>query len=114
MAFDKYKQLVDRLSQKTLNKELTWKESAQANAFQVSFTNYSVSFSEQGAGPDYSIAIINSSGEVVDTFTDVDLDEGKGTAYFRKMGDLFQTARRQALGVDQAIDEILDDLGEPF
>ncbi|SRR6266404_7848748 len=113
MAYEKYQRLVQKLLERTDKNELQWKETASPETFQVSFSNYSLTLSEQtsGSGPsDFVVTIINSAGDLVDSFSDVLLDEGHGATYYRSMGELHQKARRQALGVDQAIDEILDDL----
>jgi hypothetical protein len=45
MLSEKYQQIVDRLSEKTDNGELNWQETADANAFTVSFPNYSITLS---------------------------------------------------------------------
>jgi hypothetical protein len=113
MANDKYAQIVDRLIYKTNQREIEWKEGVYPGAFQVSFPNYSLTLiprEGQDDTTDYIIGIIDSDGHTIDTFSDVDL----GGDYYAKMAELYQNARRQALGVDKALDEILDELGVPF
>jgi hypothetical protein len=119
MESGKYKQLIERLLAKTDKNELDWKEAALPNTFQVSFADYSVTIREtpnNKGDVDYYISILNSEGETVDSVSDVHLDGTQGAGYyFRSMGELFQNARRQALGVDKALNQILDELGEdPF
>jgi hypothetical protein len=115
MAADKYQQLVERLAFKTDQGEVDWREAAGPDTFQVSFANYSITLSlsqnREGATL-YVISILNSEGRTVDSFSDQDL-EGRGAEYFRIMGELYHKARRQALGVDKALDEILGQL-DPF
>jgi hypothetical protein len=117
MAADKYQQLVERLASKTDQREVVWKEAAGSDTFQVSFANYSLTLSvsqnRQGA-LFYVISILNSEGNTVDSFSDEDIDEGTGGRYFNVMGELYHKARRQALGVDKALDEILEELKDPF
>jgi len=118
MAAPKYERVVDRLVEKTENNEINWKESPITDVYQVSFLNYSVTISEvynaSQEVPDYVVSILNSEGKTVDSFSDVDLDRdrdmGSGGKYLKILRDLYQNARRQALGVDKALDEILNEL----
>lgn len=75
----KYAQIVDRLVKKTEKGELDWKETANKEAFQVAFPNYSLLFSQESArgssAPDYVVSIINAEGVVVDRFSDVTLEQ---------------------------------------
>src|SRR5690242_4228346 len=114
MATSKYVQVVNRLIDKTSKNELEWKETADGNGYQVAFPEYSLVLREEDV--DYIIYIINSEGVVVDQFSDVDLDRDEGLTgadlrYYPLMKDLFYSARRQALGVDRALDAILKELG---
>jgi hypothetical protein len=116
MAADKYQHLVERLVAKTDRGEVDWKEAAGSDTFQVSFANYSLtlSVSQNREGSTlYVISILNSEGRTVDSFSDEDLDDGGGR-YYPIMGELYHKARRQALGVDKALDEILGQLDHPF
>lgn len=113
MTNDKYYALVDRLISKTNQEAVDWKESGFPNGFQVSFPNYSLILSEQEddvGSVDYVVRIIDSNGTVIDRFSDADL----GGEYFSRMSELYQRARRQSLGVDKALDEILSELELPF
>jgi hypothetical protein len=117
MAADKYQQLVERLAVKTDQGEVYWKEAAGPDTFQISFPNYSLTLSSQNRQGSilYVISILNSEGRTVDSFSDEDLDgDGRGGRYFTMMGELYHNARRQALGVDKALDEILGQLDHPF
>jgi len=113
MANEKYQQIVDRLIDRTERHEIEWKEGVTSGVFQVSFPNYSLTLGQHDmvtGSFDYIISIIDAAGNVIDTFSDADL----GGDYYPRMGDLYQNARRQALGVDMALDEILDELDDKF
>jgi hypothetical protein len=113
MANDKYYKILERLINKTENGELEWKEGVYPETFQVAFSNYSLTVGQRSGEDDtldYVISIRDASGNVIDTFSDVDL----GSGYFKTMGELYENARRQALGVDKALDEILNDLDGTF
>jgi hypothetical protein len=116
MAAGKYEALLSRLVSKTNHNELDWRESPSADTFQTSFANYSVTISEtegRRGQIDYVVSLINSEGVVVDNISDTDLDSGSGDTYFFQMlRGLYQAARRRALGVDNALDEILKELDD--
>jgi hypothetical protein len=115
MAFEKYRQLIDELLSKTDQGRLQWQETAEPGSFQVSFPNYSVIISQESNPPlpqnwRYRLRILNAEGRGVDWFSDYDL----GDDYKARMADLYERARRQALGAEKAIDEILDVLKAAF
>jgi hypothetical protein len=64
------------------------------------------------AESDYQIQLLNDEGEVLDSFSDIELGQG----YFEKMKNLFGTARRTALGTEKVLDEIIGELDDdmPF
>ncbi|MGA8551587.1 MAG: hypothetical protein WB678_15260 [Stellaceae bacterium] len=121
METEKYQELVKRLIDKTNRREIDWKESSFSGVYQVAFSNYSITIGEESSprqsAPDYVISIINSDGNTMDSFSDVTLDAGRdperGLNYFEILRDLYGKARRQALGVDKALDEILNELDVP-
>jgi hypothetical protein len=59
---------------------------------------------------DVVITLRNAEGTVVESFDDTDLQDSFPDA-LSVMSDLFIRARRQALGADKAIDDILQALG---
>jgi hypothetical protein len=121
MPNEKYRRLVDGLLTKTDRHELDWKATAEPTAFQVSLRQFSIIFSEetryrtaqQGFFTNsipYKIkkfSILNPEGEEVDSFTDRELPD----AQREEVSALYVSVRRQALGVDKALDEILEELG---
>jgi hypothetical protein len=113
MNVEKYETLLQRLVDKTNHSALDWKESPFQDAYQVSFANYTIMIramkNPETESPDYVMWVFNSEGTVVDTFSHVDL----GSGYYTHLQDLYQKARRQALGSDKALDEILNELDEP-
>ena|SRR5579863_604914 len=117
MSEDRYKQLTERLIAKTDRYELDWKEGAAPHEFQVSFANYSLLLSvtdNQEGEPLYTIEILDSQGNTLDRFSDEDLSRQKllvdGVLAYHKMAELYKKARRQALGANKALDEILGEL----
>jgi hypothetical protein len=110
-ASEKYRELIDRLSNKTEADELKWRETANPNMFQVSFPNYSITISKEKDPLEIFeyiiiVGIVNSEGKGVDLFTQHDI----GSNYAGQLSNLYQKARRQALGAEKALDEILNAL----
>src|SRR5271163_1720833 len=123
MDCTKQRKLVQSLLNSTRVVSIDWKPSLQANVFQVSFQENTVRIGlkegrrqEEGG---IMIQLVNGDGVVVESFTNVDL-QAKHTCinpqpWFPIMMDLFDEARRSALGADKeiherVIDEILFDL----
>lgn len=119
----KQRKLVHSLVNLTRVGSIDWKPSLRANVFQVSFHENTVRiglkegrWQEEGG---IMIQLVNGDGVVVESFTNVDL-QAKHTCinpqpWFPIMMDLFDEARRSALGADKeiherVIDEILFDL----
>src|SRR5271156_2447844 len=77
MATSKRVELADRLISKTEKGELEWQETANPDAFQVAFPNYSLLIgavqTEEGSQYDIVITLFNSAGNKIDEFSDVDL-----------------------------------------
>lgn len=119
MAYDKHYALANRLYEKTVSGEKTWEETAQDDVFQLNFAKYSVRIRQKNVVnqdyPDYIIEIYDKDGAKIDSYSDQDLDNS-GNEYFNKLEEIYETARRQALGTDQAIDEIIAELDDdiPF
>ncbi len=126
MALEKQGRLVKALLKRTRAGEVDWKPTVNENGFQVSFKDNSVLI-ERVERPreevvDYRISLINSEGAVVEQFTDVELNEdlgsetSSGSSWFKSMNDLYELARRTALGSDKILNEILGEIDDeiPF
>jgi hypothetical protein len=118
MVSEKYRKLIDRLFAHTAQRQIEWKEAVASGSFQVSFHNNSVIISERprpdGSDfppPDITLSILNSSGNLVDTIYNFEIDEGAERPYYLKMRDLYRMVRQQVLKADKAVDEILNELG---
>ncbi len=105
-----------KLHEKTKKGELQWEETSNERVYQVSFPGYTVQMfhrlSQEGADAlDYFIRILNENGGVLEESSDLDLKE-EWEPSFRVMKELYEMARRRALGVEQALNNILKALGE--
>jgi len=115
---EKQKRLVDRLLAMTLTGELGWKAAERDKTFQVSFGAGSLSVGAVSQShlsiPDYEISLYKADGTEVETFTDSELYEdgrASGTNVWRKkMHDLHEYARRTALGAEEILNSILNEI----
>jgi len=112
--------LIELLYDLTKSQGLVWQETEVDGVYQISFPTYSVSLSRrrnpdpEEAEKDYWISIYNSDGKLIDEISDVDLQSDFSNpelTAFQYMGELYDMARRSAMGVENAIQEILAQLG---
>jgi hypothetical protein len=64
---------------------------------------------------DYTLTVLKPEGEIVDVFTDVELDGVESDSEerpYRVMDETFSIALRHASGVNAALDQIIDTLGD--
>lgn len=116
MSYAKLAHLIRALHQQTNSGKIEWKSTAEDGTFQVSFPNYSVLLSTRpsvrGQGDDVIVAVLNSEGRMLEQATDVDFDADTLPNAYATMKQLYEVARRQSLGVEQALDALLIELGE--
>lgn len=107
----KINDLVVRLSEKTISKQVDWEVTASPDKYLTTSSNYSIIISEEGEqGDDYFLTITDELDELIDRVGDPELTEVNENAY-HIMQNMFVSARRNARGVDKAIDDILESLG---
>src|SRR5262245_14080820 len=121
---EKHKSLVKLLIKNSdrpdFGKPLEWSPGVEENSFQVSFKDNSVriALGNNARGRAlYRVELINSEGVVVDAFDDEDLDVAAPQEYewFKNLRELYDMARRRALGADEVLNQILGELGDiPF
>lgn len=111
MLLDKHIQLLEKLYDKTASGERRWKETIDKGVFQISSPNYTVQISR----PDgiEQISIVDDDSDVIESFsiddaTGTDIDGGRKADLRNKFQQLYQMARRQALGADKALDDLLE------
>ncbi|WP_440058761.1 hypothetical protein [Pseudomonas fragariae (ex Marin et al. 2024)] len=111
MADDKLVKLVKGLDKQTAAGKINWESSDRVGVFQVSYPNYSIRIGvkDRGGAEDVWISIIDNIGDVVESFTDVTLNEMPNA--FGVMSNIYVEARRVAMGVNAALDELLNDIG---
>ncbi len=124
MSTEKHGKLIDLLLSRTRANTLEWRPSVMEGRYQVSFRENTVRLYEMEeagelGGSLVQLELINDQGNVAETINDEELDRDvpMGQHYwFKKMSTLFEMARRNALGSDKILDEIIADLEDdvPF
>lgn len=116
MSYPKIAQLVNLLSKNTIAGTIIWEETNKTGVFQTSFPDYTVCLfprqNRNSEDDDIIIQVINSNGELVEEVSDVDLRSHLEDSY-PLMKSMYEVARRQVMGVEQAIDSILKELHDP-
>jgi hypothetical protein len=108
--------LIKTLKTRTEEGLISWNETEKDGVYQVAFPNYtirvSIRMSEQ-LSYDYMVSIYNLDGKLIEEVSDPDLSSylGGDDNSYNFMRDLYDNARRNAMGVDKALDEILSKLG---
>ena len=122
MATEKVSQLIRKLLQQTREARVKWEKTASPGVFLAAFPDYTirirrevnvtrempemfplsvVSVGMRGKEVkeiSFVMAILNADGDVIDEVNDKELEEVKS---------VYEHARRQALGADKAVDELL-------
>lgn len=111
MLHDKHIQLLEKLYDKTASGERRWKETIEKGIFQISSPNYTVQIS-QSDGIE-RISIVDDDSEVIESFSYHDvrqasIDDSQKQNLLTKFEELYQLARRQALGAEKALDDLLE------
>ena len=113
--------LIDRLRKLSDENQVPWVETADERAFQAALKGYTVTIAQDYAGQDwgqavyvYAIRIHDTLGKLLETATERDFPAEyrfaqKKTAA-EALQDLHDVARRKALKVDQALDDLLRSL----
>lgn len=119
MSYEKIINVAARICSATQAGTISWKGTELDDVFQVSFTNFSARISlrpsRSGIGEEYILSILNEEGDLLEQLGDEDGRDSDESRYlFTILKDTHETARRQAMGVDQALDSILRELKDDF
>ncbi|WP_312813129.1 hypothetical protein [Brevundimonas sp.] len=122
MMTSKYRALVEKLLDRTNSKLIEWRYDVHSDACRANIGSKVVELKmgrNEIEEPIAIVKIINSSGDIVDSFTDETISgaQPKGyDSYWALMQALFSSAKNQALGVGKDVDELLEELDDilPF
>ena len=82
---------------------MEWQTTSREDEYIIYLQGYSISLSLLSLG--YEIVLRSENGKVIDNFT-----ISFGAPYWEKAGEVFSTARRQALKIDEAVEEVIKQL----
>lgn len=106
-------QLIDKVHAQTLAGQLDWSEGAGRNSFAFEADGFSVVVAATASTA--TIAITDTDGRELETLDEEELasvTSPSGKDYEAIVRDIYQSARRVALGTDDAIERILRVIGE--
>jgi hypothetical protein len=107
MSTDKMIKIAERLLVKTKEGSISWEETEDEYCFQTSLTEYSIRIKgpkmANPFGTSYFIKLLNQKGTELESISDKDAKPGL-------LEDLYSIARKNALNVDKAIDDILNEI----
>jgi len=96
---EKFIELIDLISKKSEERKITWQTSLEFQTYMASLPNsFVVVVGKDSSG--YFVRLCNSAGNLLDITSGV------------SCMNLYQIARRQALNVDEKLDQILKSLAE--
>lgn len=109
--------LVQGLLAKTKSGDVVWERTSATDVFQAAFPRYTVKVSERGDASEplltnYVVSIFDEAGTIIERASYLDLGKSSQVNNFELMKELYSVARRQALGVDGALDTLLSELSQ--
>lgn len=116
MPDSKFEILIIRLLANSREGKIGWESTASSGVYQAAFPNYSVRVlarTNAEYNQDYGLEIYDQEGQVIEQVWDTDLDDSSfpSRRNYQRLKELYSLARRRALGVDRALDDILQALG---
>ncbi len=104
---DRFRKLMDRLDEKTRANQLAWVPGTDDDSFQVHFANFSVEINLDETYGRYFARLYDQQGRVIESINVANLDRERENKYSRMISDLYTSARRKALNINKAFDDIL-------
>ena len=113
-------QLIEKIHERTMAGRVNWEATAKVSAYQCAFSDFTIVIDavrnrENPEEIDYVFSIVNSDGVIIEKIDDIaltrELDSDTGAGY-KLMTQMYNSARRTAMGTERAIDALLKELGE--
>jgi hypothetical protein len=123
MTDEKALELIHSLHRRTLQGKVAWVAGRTQKSFRMEFGAFSLEIQEipdqdYSDAPDFAVIIFDSSGREVETISNVTLRPLKdrlmdnGLNPYAVLQETYKVARRKALGFDQTLDMIIDELNK--
>ncbi len=111
MVSQKLLDLILKLDRKTASGDISWEKTIHENVFQTSFPRYTIRVSYDRRGGNYEISILGMDGNVIESVKDTEIDSGAAgdarATWRNRLQGIFNNARHQACGVENALDELM-------
>lgn len=107
------KDVVARLSQRTTEGGIPWKPTADESTFAASFGDMSLLISQRTTAPrgvrttTYKLSVLDEKGYEIDSASYIEGD----LSLYSSLADLHRTAKRQALGIEERLQDLMSRLG---
>jgi hypothetical protein len=117
---ERLQKLVDRLRELSAREKVPWTETADEGSFQATLHGGVVTIADEQGGEPYGefvrryvVRFYDPAGKLLDSATSTDFAGqtfSGGKEALGALSDLYEMARRKALKVDEALDELLRSL----
>ena len=119
MNDEKIVALVKKIDEKSIAGRVDWEKTVSDEEFQASLPSFVIRVRREyhnSPEPDYVISLVDRNGTELESFDDSYVSRILKGIYSNENGyiymeRIFKSAKRRALGVDRAIDSIIDELG---
>lgn len=116
---DKRIELARTLITQTDAGEIEWEILSGENTVVANLHNGRIVVSRESVGSslDIVVRVYNSQGNIAEEFSDVTLKElDENFPWYTKLGEMLEGAKRKALGADELLEQIIQELrtGVPF
>lgn len=114
MSYQKIADLIEKLYQKTGEGQINWETTSTEGVYQAILKSYSVRILKQILEERTVIVlqIYNEEGDLIEEVNDEDVGRVSKWGAFATMLELYESARRTAMGTEKAVDEILEELNK--
>jgi hypothetical protein len=120
MPYEKTVRVVRMLARRTSEGHVDWQETPDEGVYQAAFPGYAVrvlarpSNDYEDPDPDYVVQLYNENGALIEVIRQDDIREGMEAEDYREsyalLRSLYEGARRHAMGVEHALDQIIEKL----
>ena len=112
---NKVQSLVEKLIERTDQGKVGWEITEESIIYQATFPSYSVRIAERTFPTrddnEFVLTVYDDQGQTIDVVTESSLESSGFRNAHERLEELHRAARRQARGVDRAIEELLAELG---
>jgi len=104
MLSDKSQALIKKLIEKDKKREITWKTTVDSAKYIVEMKDFSITVTRR-LPPRIEIDILNQNGLIVEKYR-----VGERNELWSELDNMYENAHRVALGVDEAVENISNEL----